>query len=79
MEDRVHAAWVGGIVKGGFHFISLHLVDGQGMSETNQAILTEVAAYIGTLQGPWLVAGDWNLTPEVLRQSGWAKSLRALS
>ena len=34
-------------------------------------ILQELAIALKALKGPWVVAGDWNLTPEVLRASRW--------
>ena len=41
------------------------------MSDTNAAILTEVAAAVAAVRGPWIVGGDWNLTPGALAKSGW--------
>ena len=58
-------------MKGGVHVFSVYLKDGDGMSDTNAAILTELAAAIAAVRGPWLVAGDWNMAPHVLAGSGW--------
>ena len=44
----------------------------EGLSQRNLAILKQVAIIIGQLTGPWVVAGDWNLTPEVLTSSSAA-------
>ena len=41
------------------------------MSESNQAILAEAAATLRSVGGPCIVAGDWNLPPQVLAQSRW--------
>ena len=34
-------------------------------------MLKEVAVAIRQLRGQWVLAGDWNMTPEVLASSGW--------
>ena len=70
-EHRLAGADVGCVIKGGIHCFSLYLKDIEGMGETNLAILTEVAALIGTVRGPWIVGGDWNLTPDTLQASNW--------
>ena len=65
------AAWIGAVQKGGEHFVTVYLQDTEGIGETNQAILTELAAYLGTIRGPWIVAGDWNVTPQQLKAAPW--------
>ena len=57
--------------KGGVHFVTVYLKDGERISQTNQAILTELAAYLGTIRGPWIVGGDWNVTPQQLQSASW--------
>ena len=34
-------------------------------------LLVVAAAGLRSLQGPWIVGGDWNLEAEVLKSSGW--------
>jgi len=70
-KHRIGAAWVGAIVKGGVHCFSLYLKDGDGMGDTNTAILTQLAAAIASVKGPWVVGGDWNMTPQDLLNSNW--------
>jgi len=60
-RHRIGAAWVGAIVKGGVHVFPLYLKDGEGMSDTNAAILTQLAGAIAAVRGPWIVAGDWSM------------------
>ena len=43
------------------------------MNDTNMNILHEVAAAVAMAKGPWLIGGDWKLTPEVLQKSGYAE------
>jgi hypothetical protein len=40
--------------------------DSEGLSERNLALLQVLAAALRTLRGPWIVGGDWNLTPQQL-------------
>ena len=70
-RHRLGAAWIGAVQRGGVHFITVYLKDGEGIGQTNQAILTELAAYLGTIRGPWVVGGDWNVTPQQLQAASW--------
>jgi len=70
-QHRFKLAWVGAILKGGIHMGSLYLRDSVGLSEENLCILQEVAIVLKKLRGPWIVAGDFNLNPDLLRSSGW--------
>ena len=67
---RICVRWLGSVCRGGLHLISVYLRDSEGLSQANLDILHSVAATISELQGPWLIAGDFNLEPSLLRQSG---------
>ena len=41
------------------------------MSDTNLAFLEQVALVVHMLKGPWIIAGDWNFTPQDLATSKW--------
>ena len=58
-------------MRGGIRFISLYLRHSEGMSESNREILEAAAAFLASVSGPWVVAADWNITPQVLEQSRW--------
>ncbi len=70
-QHRMCVSWIDAVFKGGVHCISIWLKDSEGMSATNKAILEELAVVIGGLKGPWVVGGDWNLTPDILMASNW--------
>ena len=70
-KHRIGAAWICAVVKGGVHCFSLYLKDGDDMGDTNTAILTQLAAAIAAVDGPWVVGGDWNMTPKALLDSNW--------
>eukprot|EP00969_Alexandrium_andersonii_P314472 13892230-Alexandrium_andersonii.AAC.1 len=74
-QHRIGGAWVGAVIRGGVHFVSVYLKDGDGLGETNLAILAELAAFLGALRGPWVVGGDWNISPEVLVSSNWLQAV----
>ena len=54
--------------------ISIYLIDGEKDSENNLAILAEVTALIKTLKGPWIVAGDFNMSPSELKATNWHRT-----
>ena len=71
MASRVHVAWIGSICRGGFFLLSIYLWDSEGLSERNLAVLHRAAAIAHSISGPWLIGGDFNLSPTELLQSGW--------
>ena len=75
---RICVRWLGSVCKGGLHLISLYLRDSEALSQLNLDILHSVAATIAELQGPWLVAGDFNMEPSLLRQSGWLELVKGV-
>ena len=40
--------------------------DSVGPSETNLNILQEAATFLSCLTGPWIIGGDWNMSPQTL-------------
>ena len=75
---RICVRWLGSVCRGGLHLISVYLRDSEGLSQANLDILHSVAATISELQGPWLIAGDFNLEPSLLRQSGWLQLVKGV-
>ena len=59
------------MLRGGIHVISLYLKDSEGLSEYNLRVLQEAAVLALTLGTPWIMAGDWNITPEQLQAANW--------
>jgi len=33
---------------------------------------------IATLRGPWILGGDWQCTPDELREAGWLKIVKGV-
>ena len=73
MAHRPLLTWTNAIVKGGVHNLTAYLRHSQGLSEANLLLLGHAAAALGAVSGPWIAAGDWNMSPETLAQSGWLK------
>ena len=43
------------------------------MTEYNLRVLQEAAALARTLGGPWVMPGDWNVQPDMVRETNWLK------
>ena len=71
LSSRVHVRWVGSICRGGIYIITVYLFHSEGLSTRNLDLLQSLAALISRLKGPWVVAGDFNLQPQELIDSGW--------
>jgi exonuclease III len=69
--NRICGAWIGAVVKGGVHCFSVYLKDSEGISDTNADVLTHLTALIAAVRGPWIIGGDWNVSPDTLRKSNW--------
>ncbi len=69
--SRISMAWVGGMVAGGFVMFSVYLYPSEGMTPRNQAVLDEVARIAALLRCPWIMAADWQMTPEEVASAGW--------
>ena len=51
--------------------MTIYLKDSEGLSETNVLLLEETVVALNALKGPWIVGGDWNINPDLLRSSEW--------
>ena len=56
---------------GGIYVLSVWPFDSEGLSERNLHLLEVIATVIGCIDGPWVAAGDWNLTPDALAKSSF--------
>ncbi|CAK0897169.1 unnamed protein product, partial [Prorocentrum cordatum] len=71
LASSARAAYLGAALKSGTHARSIWLFHSQGISESNLHVLAEAAALLGLLSGPWVIAGDWNVAPQMLTDAGW--------
>jgi len=76
-QHRLAFAHVAGVSKGGMHAGSIWLRHTEGASEANLAILQVAANAIGLIKGPWVLGGDWNMSPEELRRTGFLGLVKA--
>ena len=67
---RVSVRWVGSICRGGLHMISMYVRNNKGLFLFNLDLMQAIAGIILDVQGPWLIAGDFNMTPEMVSQTG---------
>ena len=71
VSHRICIAWVAAISKGGFFLVSVYLKDSVGMNTENKMVCEHVAATVRCLDGPCVLAGDWNMEPATLATSGF--------
>ena len=73
LRHRLHLSKADAIVKGGLHTLNTYLISGEGLSVGNLDILQAAAVCLKALKGPWVAAGDWNITPAMLTSTQWLK------
>ena len=71
LAGRLRVSHVAAVCRGGMHFLSAYFWCSEGISPRNIALLQAIARVIRGLHGPWLLAADFNFTPQVLRGTGW--------
>ena len=60
-----------GVAKGGVFVGSIYLVTGAGIEAVNAGILARLAVELRLLRRPYIIGGDFQVAPEVLRDSGY--------
>ena len=70
-RHHISLAWVNAVMRGGLYCMSMYLRHSEGLSSANMLILEEAAVALGTVSGPWVIGGDWNMPPHTLAASGW--------
>ena len=70
--------WNGGGVPGGLVVASVYLECGVGMNETNWAIIHHLAVELQTMGRPFLIGGDFQMTPAELEAEGVLNVLRGV-
>ncbi len=68
---RVHAKWMGGMVRGGVHLLTTWPHHTEGPSPRNLDVLDDLARIISSIKGPWLAGADWNMSAAALAATGW--------
>ena len=78
LTSRVAVAWFPGVVRGGVFVISAYFWTAQDItSVSNRAIIEFIAELIDALQGPWVIAADWQREPHELAAAGVPAYLRS--
>ena len=65
-------------MRGGVHCCSVYLKDSEGASETNLQLLQEIAIFLSCLKGPWIIGGDWNMSPQILESTNFTAMVRGV-
>ena len=69
--SRVAVRWLGGYARGGLHLVSVYFWHTEQLSARNLDLMQVVAGIVRGLDGPWIIAVDFNMPPDVVRGSGW--------
>ena len=69
--SRLVCAHWGGIVSAGIVVATVYLYDDSAVSSRNRQLLKDVAAYLNALGKPFIIGGDWQVSPDTLNNSGW--------
>ncbi len=77
-DARFSTRWWGAYARGGVHLATIYPWDSEGPSERNLALLQHVAAKLTLLRGPWVLGGDFNMTPAMLGATGWLGLVRGV-
>ncbi len=78
LAGRYMRRWCGAVCRGGIHVGPVYLRSAEGPSQENLDILEEIAADLAQVRGPWVLAGDFNLTPAQLVATGWLELVRGV-
>ena len=71
-SPRFQLQKVSAVCQAGLHVGSAYLQDVIGpTAPANRELLERVAATLNSLGGPWILGGDFNATPEALRNTGF--------
>ncbi|CAK0877934.1 unnamed protein product, partial [Prorocentrum cordatum] len=75
---RVVVLHCGGLCAGGFLWIGVYLHHSIGLAAANWSILCNIRNVVKEFNMPFVIQGDWNIVPEILRGSKWVDSLDAV-
>ena len=71
---------IGGVCKGGLHLGSIYLHHNIGVDGAeHEVLLKAVGNALEIMEGPWIIGGDWNDTPEALTASGWLERVQGVA
>ena len=71
LAHRFRAAWWGAYIPGGVYLASAYLWSGEGASDRNMRLLTAIARFLNAIQGSWILAADFQMSPATLASTGW--------
>ena len=57
-------------------FVSVYLTCNAGIAGVNLQKVSEIGSYVTNARNPFVIAGDWNVLPAELSESGWPPNQR---
>ena len=77
VAPRAAFGMLAALCTGGVQVVSLYLHHGEGLSDRNWQILLTVGEALRSLGAPFILAGYFNMDPEVIAATPWVKKLKA--
>ena len=74
-RHRAAAMHFGGVLKGGIMVLSTYLQHSVGMSPENWSTLLAIGETVRAMDRPFVIGGDFNMSPEELERSGWVQAI----
>ncbi len=75
---RVAGSFLKSWVKGGIGLASAYFLCSKGLCAENRDLMNKITSWVRELDGPFILAGDWQMHPSVLVESGWLDVLGAI-
>ena len=69
-RNRMNFCMMHRVAQTGVVMANAYLYHSEGLSDNNWLILTEMGRYLTELGLPFIIAADWNMTPQTLAESG---------
>ena len=77
-RGRVQATLKKRVAQSGIVLINAYFYDSEGLSDNNWMILAEIGLYLTSMGLPFIIAADFNLSPQALAESGWLGTVKGV-
>ena len=74
-KARISVRHMSGVCPGGVLWATVYMHDSVGLAPLNWQLLCKLGSLVRLFGMPYILAGDWNLSPEELSGSGWVQAL----
>ncbi len=71
LRGRVAIRRMAAVCRGGLALVSVYFHDAPGIPPENVEMMRDLAVVLAAIQGPWVLAADWNMEPEEVIGTGF--------